>query len=231
MTTQNTTAANFETSQTLTANTGDANSASGLQQKTDNVHEGGALKKGGQKFHELLKDAIILCYTNLTNSPTLLSIYVFVWVVSAAEILNISNGPLEQWLKYLNENKGTWTLGVWLNSLQVWILRICIANKFAFLCLVNFSLPYLYKPSNKNLLFTLLFTFLGTFMLAKTPLEIVVMGQLWFLYTQLRAPSQKLLITVVAAITFILPTTGILEYMIADKTPTTRYGPSTPKST
>ncbi|APG77536.1 hypothetical protein [Wuhan heteroptera virus 1] len=216
-----TSTSNLETTSTGTTGIGDAASAPGVQTKIDNALEGGDLKKGGQKFHEQLKDAIILCYYNLTTSPTLLSVYIFVWVISTAEILNIKKGPLEQWLDYLMTNKATWTLGVWINSLQLWIIRICIANKFAFLCLVNFSLPYLYKPSNKNLLFTLGFSFLGTFMLAKTPLEIVVMGQMWFLYTQMRSPAQRFLITGVAAVTFILPSTGILEYMIADKTPTT----------
>jgi len=199
---------------------GNESNAPPVQATYDNTSEGGATKRAGQKFGELFKDAVKLSYTNLTASPVLMTMYIIIIIVSTAEILAVSNGPLEQWLAYLKTVKPTYVLGLWLQKFELWLLTILIANKELVLVGANFLMPVFYKPSNKNIYFAAGMTLFSVFIIQKQPIEILIMGQLWLLYTQLRDNKFKFIIVAIAVTIFILPSTGLLEYMSGTTDPT-----------
>ena len=83
------------------------------------------------------------------------------------------------------------------------VMNIFVSYEFLFSTAFAFFFPYFSKPSNRNLLVASSFTLLAV-LLSYTPISIIALSQLFFLYVQLRSPTHKAFILALAILTVVV---------------------------
>lgn len=192
---------------------------------------GMTVMRSGQYIGMGFLESIMACYTNLVYKPISLALIVLLLFVIAAEFNN-SAGPLENMLKFLKEiysNSKEPMIIRNIASLFIIILNFIVVRKVYFVSVVFVWIPYSAKPSNSNMIIALL---LSTFtMFGKHSfVEILLLSQCFFLYTELRTPWQKLLFAIIGVTVFLVGTTNVANYMGLQHIPPSdnRYQPINP---
>lgn len=150
------------------------------------------MTRGGQQVGDPIGSAIISSYANLVYSPAIVCLY-FVTLASACASIFSIDGPLE--FAFLETKKtATTTTSPVIRSVTTAIYKLLgylVVNKDMVVSLALVWLPYSKKPSTKNFSFSVIIT-LFFFMFSSTGLlELLMLSQCWFLFTELRNPRHK----------------------------------------
>lgn len=155
------------------------------------------LTRGGQLIGDGFCSSLLASYANMTYNPIALALMIFALACAFAEEAN--NGPLEVLkarLEIVTETESFYRLA----KVLITIVTSLINNKVYFIKLIFVSVPAFIKPSFKNWIITFCFWLFLVFFTNWTIFEILVLGQLWFLFTELRDPKYKILISILAAL-------------------------------
>lgn len=154
--------------------------------------DGRQMVRGGQQVGDPIGSAIVSSYSNLVYSPAIVCLYFITLASACASIFSI-DGPLE--FAFLETKKtATTTTSPLVRSVTTAIYKLLgylVVNKDMVVSLALVWLPYSKKPSTKNFSFSVIIT-LFFFMFSSTGLlELLMLSQCWFLFTELRNPRHK----------------------------------------
>lgn len=165
------------------------------------------VRRSGQTMQVSFFEAIIAAYTNLTHRPIVLFAYVLLVLILMAEHQQVEDRPLEGFLAKLQIIVAQPEIATWEKSLinmLIKLLEFLISNKQKFIELAMVWIPYLAKPSSNNMLVSITMSVVVIAFKQWNLIEILVMSQLYFLFTQLRNPKYKLAILVAFVAVFVL---------------------------
>lgn len=164
---------------------------------------------GGQKVGAAFMESVWSSYMNLVYHPIALIVFAILWILVASE-LNGQTGPLEELqLKFQNvvdDSKEPFFLRK-LATMIVWFLSLLITYKVKSVLLGFMWIPSIVKPSKRNYITSAIFTLFVIAMKYNT-VELLVIGQLWYLFVMLRSPSHKMAILALGIGVFFL---GIID--------------------
>lgn len=164
---------------------------------------GQAQIKGGTTLSDGFFQSIINGYSNLVNSPLALFLMVFGVVGLLLDATDNDHGPLERLLAMCVAKSKTAGFIGGFASLLAKIISLLIPVKLAVFAFTMFWSPYMAKPSKNNMYISVAgsaFSVLSTF----PPVELVLLGQVYFCYTQVRNPKYKFIIILVGLFCFII---------------------------
>lgn len=158
--------------------------------------------RSGQTQASAFFDSVVASYTNLTYSPVITLLFSFFGVCVAAEacglnFLDVIQKNLTALAK--TDNK------MLANIFSLLIKVISTVTDFRIYIYLSFFifLPWMKKPSSKNLKFSIVFEVLMFLFTNSSDLIFVfALTQLWFLYTELRSPKYKFFVFMVAVVIF-----------------------------
>ncbi|APG77527.1 hypothetical protein [Hubei virga-like virus 16] len=178
------------------------------QAKVISATDGAQVTRAGQRLEDPIGTAIMSCYSNLVYSPLIVVLYVFALSCTAASIFGVE-GPLEfaadEIQKTYNTTKAPAVKALAGASYRIVKYVLVYQTVAITVCLV--WLPYAKKPSSKNFNASVLFTVLSFLISGLGLLELFLLTQCWFLYTELRNPRHKLFVA--AFVGFLI----IFQYM------------------
>lgn len=163
--------------------------------KVVSTTDGAQVIKGGQRLEDPIGTAIMSSYSNLVYSPLIVALYVLAIACTCASIFSVE-GPLEFAVDEIQKTYNT-TKAPIIKALAGSSYRICkwlLAYKDTAITVALLWLPYAKKPSSKNFNVTILFTVLAFLFSGVGLLELFMLSQCWFLYTELRNPRHKLFV-------------------------------------
>lgn len=170
--------------------------------------------KGGSEIGAGFFDAVTTAYTNLVNSPIAL---IFI-IVATFGLMSISNGtltPLDTMFNAALNKSNSATTPYAVRSISAgyaWLLSIIIAFQDFLLPAIFFGGIYIAKPSSNNAWLCSTLTLI-TWISHMNHLEVVALGHLTILFTQIRNPTYKLGILLFALITIIIGFTHMSGYV------------------
>ncbi|APG77538.1 hypothetical protein [Wuhan heteroptera virus 1] len=153
-----------------------------------NVLEGGPIRRGGQKFGENVSNAFFLMITNLTQSPLLLSFYIYINLSLLTTYFTRTSMIYTMFLKFI---LGRYTYP-FPGLIRIWYYYISLeCNNFYWFIILSFiGIIFLLKPSNKNFVFCLFLFFMVVGFRIKF-IDILVLGNLLIWVILFRSPSHK----------------------------------------
>lgn len=157
-------------------------------------------KKSGQRIGEGFISSVVASYTNITYDPLSIFLVLIISTTLFAEAYG-HTGPLEIFKKKLTEVKEP----PWLKKLCEFLMSITdflIENKMSFIKISIISIPAMVKPSSKNILISIVVSVLVLIFTNWTIFDIFVLGNFYYLYTELRSPTYKFIIIFLAVIYF-----------------------------
>nr|QVG74721.1 hypothetical protein 2 [ssRNA positive-strand virus sp.] len=170
--------------------------------------------RSGQYVGMGFLESIFACYTNLVYKPISLSLVIFLLFIIAAEFNN-SDGPIENMIKFLVkilENKDEPQIIKSIASLFLIIFKFLVKNKIYFVSVTFVWIPYASKPSRSNMIIALIlstFTIFGK----HSFLEILLLSNCFYLYTELRTPWQKLIFALLGVVIFLVGMSNVANYL------------------
>lgn len=188
---------------------------------------GMTIMRSGQYIGMGFLESIVACYTNLVYKPVSLAMIVLLLFIIAAEFNN-SDGPLEHMLKILGDINADKTEPAVIRSIATLftvILTYIVNRKIYFVSILFVWIPYTAKPSNSNMIISMLLS-LFTMFGKHSFLEVFLLSQCFFLYTELRTPWQKFLFAIIGVVAFLIGTANVANYMGLQQLPPTHYRPS-----
>lgn len=195
--------------------------ASGFS-NTDNTFRdpvtGAPALRSSQTLNTEFFDAIWLCYKNLAWSPSLIFLFMLINVVSFAMILG-AEGPIHSLNKTMalvmnDEHQLGFvrTVAKWLYLLTLYLLKPLILKLITVQVLL--WIPYLAKPSTKNLYIMVLLT-LSSFIFIDVDLLLwLLISHLWFIYVEIRNPGYKIFIMIVFVLYFVFAWVDLSDAII-----------------
>lgn len=155
--------------------------------------DGTRYRRGGQTFNTTFLSAIVSAHSNMVYNP-FVSLIVIVALFTAVSENFKQEGPLEALLVVVNKIIDDPTssalsirVATFLKSLDVYL----IAHKILFIKLTFILAPFLFKPSTKNFIITLIFAIFVLLFTNWSTTEIGILAECWFLFTQVRTPWHK----------------------------------------
>lgn len=151
--------------------------------------------RSGQTVGDNIISSIISAYANLVYHPIAATMLGFAVFTLIAEVNN-SHGPIELMLDalihFMNETSNPY----WLRSLAgvlAFFLTYFINHKLLIAYMFLIWTSYAVKPSSRNLVIALIFSFIVVYM-KLTFFDILVISQMLYLFVMLRTPLHKALI-------------------------------------
>lgn len=159
-----------------------------------NVNNGASWIKGGHQWFEGFHDAVSTSYANMVNSPMYMTLYVLAVITMVARLAQVSTPATSlaaQALETYKESKGV----VKIISRAAYMLFSFVAKYDKPFMNASFIwVVYLYKPSSKNMYFSMFLTLISIIFNSIEEVYLFLGSQLWFLFTQLRAPQHKMIL-------------------------------------
>lgn len=187
--------------------------------------------KSGQRIgQETFVSSIIASYSNMAYNPVALFIFILAITIAFAE--DTDNGPLEIFKKKLETINNDKIFIYKLAQILLGVVIFLINNKYMFVKVCFASIPALVKPSSKNIIITIAFIIFVYLFTEWNALEIFVIAQFWYLFTEIRDPKIKIVIMILFCLTcyiaWVLPTTKTDRVYHSTSTTTTRTTTSKP---
>lgn len=163
------------------------------------VIKGGSTVDAG--FFQSIQDA----YANVTQNAPALIYTIFVVMVSAAEI-HEGEGMLENIAYALQEAKNDPNELRWVTTLAgllLHVVKILVNHKLKF-CMISWVwIPFLFKPSTKNMWVSAVLSLFVLISKSLDFIEIIAISNLFFLWASMRNPTHKLIIVLVGVGVFV----------------------------
>lgn len=169
--------------------------------------------RSGQYIGMGFLESVTACYTNLVYKPISLTLIILLVFVIAAEFNN-SDGPLEHIVKFLSDiivNKNEPHIIKSIASIFLIIFKFLVKQKIYFVSITFIWIPYAAKPSRGNMVIALVLTTFTIFG-KHSFLEILLLANCFFLYTELRTPWQKLIFIILGVVIFIAGVSNVANY-------------------
>lgn len=149
--------------------------------------------RSSQSIDETFFNAVIKSYVNLSQNPVCL-ITLFILTLLLITELD-TDGPLEQAIANIEElakeKKSLPSKGL---KAIVWVLTVLVKNKRTVFTFGFMWVPWLAKPSTKNLIVSSAFTVLIYANKHWENWDIILISQFYLVYTQIRNPLHKTII-------------------------------------
>lgn len=161
--------------------------------------------RGSQYVSMSFLDAVVASYSNLVYHPvTLLAFSVLIFVCLA----ETGDGPLEVFKQYLIAFIKDTSNPAFLINFAQFMLKIddfLITYKLLAVKIGMIMVPCLSKPSSKTLITGAVISSLVVLLPAWGFFEALVIGQLWYLFLQLRSPYHKIFVVVIGMLLYLFP--------------------------
>lgn len=198
-----------------------------------NVSNGPSFIKGGHLWFEGFHDAVVTSYSNMVNSPMYLTLYTLAVITMVARLAGVStpaHSLMEQALETYKSSTGPVQI---ISRAAYLVFKILSTYDKLFMNASFIWVVYLYKPSGKNMYFSMFLTLIAVIFSSLNEFYLFLGSQLWFLFTQLRAPQHKMilvtcvivLLTAMYAGTMDVPTPTSSPTSTAETPTTTTYKP------
>lgn len=166
---------------------------------------GVAYMRGSQYVSMSFLDAVVASYSNLVYHPvTMLAFSILIFVCLAES----GDGPLEVFKQYLITFIKDASNPAFLINFANFVLKIddfLITYKLLAVKIGMVMVPCLSKPSSKTLITGAILSSLVVLLPAWGFFEALVIGQLWFLFLQLRSPYHKVFVVLIGALLYLFP--------------------------
>lgn len=191
---------------------------------------GAPLIRSGQRIGDTFTDSVVSSYSNLINAPLVFVVFAATVVVHLGEFVGQENGPLELLLATLIESKKIYHDVKILNILAILAIQIVrgiIKWKWWVLPSVTLMVPYMRKPSSKNLKTTALLILI-TILLQGAHATTFFLAQFWYLITEMRNPRHKFFLAICLFIVFFFSWVDIEPPAPPPTAPSARSGAQVP---
>lgn len=161
--------------------------------------------RGSQYLSMSFLDAVVASYSNLVYHPVTMMAFSLLVFVCLAES---GDGPLEVFKTYLIKFIKDTTNPQFLITFANLILKLddfLITYKLFVVKVGMVMVPCLSKPSSKTFVAGVVLSSLVILLPAWGFFEALVIGQLWYLFLQLRSPYHKIFVVLIGALLYLFP--------------------------